>query len=244
MIYSTLSQASRKAFLFPANARQSVYASGACDKELETNRLAGFCVEAEMKRCTKCRELQDISQFKKDTRRTDGVGSWCRKCRNEGERKRRASIPDRMRELYRRWTAAKKARGYKEKRSAARKEKNREGSHKRFIANPEKAHEASRKWYAAHKDAVRDKSRARRARKKGVGGTFTEKEWQALKEFYGNACLRCGRREPEVELERDHVIPLILGGPNVVGNIQPLCVSCNRSKHARHIDYRLVIFSP
>jgi hypothetical protein len=43
MIYSPLSQALRKAFLFPANARQSVYASGACDKELETNRLAGFC---------------------------------------------------------------------------------------------------------------------------------------------------------------------------------------------------------
>lgn len=61
MVYSFLSQALRKAFLFPANARQSVYASGACDKELETNRLAGFCVggnmffkKAQERVCTKC----------------------------------------------------------------------------------------------------------------------------------------------------------------------------------------------
>jgi hypothetical protein len=48
VIYLNLSQALRKAFLFPANARQSVYASGACDKELETNRLAGFCFGGKM----------------------------------------------------------------------------------------------------------------------------------------------------------------------------------------------------
>lgn len=78
----------------------------------------------------------------------------------------------------------------------------------------------------------------RRARKLAADGFHTENEWQYLKAFYDFKCLRCGRSEPEIQLTRDHVIPLTLGGTDSIGNIQPLCAHCNSKKSNKHIDYR------
>lgn len=44
------------------------------------------------------------------------------------------------------------------------------------------------------------------------------------------SCPRCGRREPEIKLTRDHIRPLSRGGLNVPENIQPLCGECNQAK--------------
>lgn len=77
-----------------------------------------------------------------------------------------------------------------------------------------------------------------RVRLLGNGGEITPKEWKDLKEYYKYTCLACGRREPEIKLELDHVMPIRLGGRNVIENAQPLCKSCNCSKGAKHIDYR------
>jgi 5-methylcytosine-specific restriction endonuclease McrA len=68
------------------------------------------------------------------------------------------------------------------------------------------------------------------ARKKSVGGTVTEAEWEAINASQDDKCAHCGRR---VKLEMDHVIPLSKGGPNVKENIQGLCRSCNASKADR-----------
>jgi len=51
-------------------------------------------------------------------------------------------------------------------------------------------------------------------------------------------CLRCGRREPEVELTRGHIIWLEAGGSDDMANTQPLCRACNGAKGARSVDYR------
>lgn len=77
-----------------------------------------------------------------------------------------------------------------------------------------------------------------RARKKGNGGFFTPEEWIQLKARYDHTCLCCGQREPDIRLTIDHVIPISKGGRNDIGNIQPLCRSCNSSKGAKSIDYR------
>jgi 5-methylcytosine-specific restriction endonuclease McrA len=40
-------------------------------------------------------------------------------------------------------------------------------------------------------------------------------------------------------LEADHVAPFTRGGTDDIGNIQPLCGSCNRKKFVSIVDYRL-----
>jgi 5-methylcytosine-specific restriction endonuclease McrA len=67
------------------------------------------------------------------------------------------------------------------------------------------------------------------------GPHFTALEWLALVEACGGRCLACGSSE---DLTVDHVIPLALGGPTTIANIQPLCAACNNIKGCEVLDYR------
>lgn len=96
----------------------------------------------------------------------------------------------------------------------------------------------NRQYKKDHPDVVAAHNQARRARIAGSGGSFTAQEWQDMKTYYNRTCLACGRREPEVKLHADHVVPLIRGGSSNIGNIQPLCGSCNSSKGGKIADYR------
>lgn len=69
------------------------------------------------------------------------------------------------------------------------------------------------------------------------GRRFSKTEWVELKARLGNQCLKCQRREPEVSLEADHIVPLSRGGARGIDNIQPLCRSCNRRKYVATTRY-------
>lgn len=79
----------------------------------------------------------------------------------------------------------------------------------------------------------------RRAFKKDNGGAHTLYEWQTLKAQYNWTCPACKRKEPEIKLTLDHIIPLSKGGSNNIENIQPLCRSCNCKKHTKIINYKI-----
>jgi 5-methylcytosine-specific restriction endonuclease McrA len=96
--------------------------------------------------------------------------------------------------------------------------------------------ERARQLYSSEKRIARGAKR--RASKMQAGGNFTITEWEALKAQYHYTCLRCGRREPEIKLTPDHVIPISKLGTSNIENIQPLCFSCNSAKCAKIIDYR------
>jgi len=77
----------------------------------------------------------------------------------------------------------------------------------------------------------------RRTWKLKNGGSYSYKEWEELKNQYGNICLSC--KKSEVLLVPDHIVPLSKGGSSDIDNIQPLCSSCNHKKYNKIIDYRL-----
>jgi 5-methylcytosine-specific restriction endonuclease McrA len=85
-------------------------------------------------------------------------------------------------------------------------------------------------------------SPAERARRRAgafgyQGEHFSDEEWLTVLGVYGRACLACGATE---DLSANHVVPLSLGGPNTVSNLQVLCAQCNSLKGSSVRDYRPV----
>jgi 5-methylcytosine-specific restriction endonuclease McrA len=85
-------------------------------------------------------------------------------------------------------------------------------------------------WINKHRDSVNQRNANRRAKLRNISGKFTLKEWQELKIQHNYTCKKCAKKEPEIKLTRDHIIPISKGGTNLISNIQPLCLKCNSSK--------------
>ena len=98
--------------------------------------------------------------------------------------------------------------------------------------------EYKRNWLIKNKEKTRFYEQKRRMLINKAGGLHSFKEWELLKEFYQFMCLCCKRTEPEITLEKDHVIPISKGGTDYISNIQPLCRSCNARKHTESISYK------
>ena len=80
-------------------------------------------------------------------------------------------------------------------------------------------------------------NRKRRILKLKAEGSHVLYEWENLKIQYNLTCPSCKRREPEIKLTEDHIIPLSKGGSDNIENIQPLCRNCNCKKYNKIIKY-------
>lgn len=108
-------------------------------------------------------------------------------------------------------------------------------------ANPERAKERNRAWSKTEKGKLTGKAgvHRRRARIMGAGGSFTRAEFKALCTATGNVCLCCRKAVPFGKLEADHIVALVNGGDNSIGNIQPLCRHCNADKGKKTMNFIL-----
>ena len=88
--------------------------------------------------------------------------------------------------------------------------------------NPEYVSWSKNQWHHRNRNAL---------------GSHSFAEWETLKAQYDFTCPACHKREPEIKLSCDHIIPLSKGCSNNIENIQPLCRLCNSIKNNKTIKY-------
>lgn len=147
---------------------------------------------------------------------------------------------EKVRAAQKKWRSCnpEKIKEYRRKSYSENPESHRANFRRWYEENKDKARSIRRKWLEVNPEKSREYNRNRYARHKNANGKIKASEWNALKEKYNYMCLSCKKKEPEIKLTLDHVIPLVLGGDNSIENAQPLCASCNSSKNKKHIDYR------
>ena len=200
----------------------------------------GLLCSCRGKYCNGCQQVKCYKAFGKDGRNKDGLRYQCMECVNKWSEQNRDTRKDAVRE-YNQEYYHKNHERFKE-RGRTYRETNRDKVRedwKLWAKNhPENIAAHRRKDMETHKEQRNINAAKRRARKAQATGSHTVEEWKDLCAYYKYTCLCCGRREPEICLSPDHVVPLARGGTNSIDNIQPLCRRCNQSKHARTIDYR------
>ena len=101
-----------------------------------------------------------------------------------------------------------------------------------------------RRWLKANPDANRLMVAKRRALRLGNPGSVGVRraDWTALVRRYGGRCAYCGVKPDTIYM--DHVIPLVKGGRDAIGNVLPACLKCNMSKGSKLLAvwrYRTVV---
>ncbi len=218
--------------------------------------------ELTVKVCASCKEAKPLSDFSNRKASPDGHHYYCRLCSDEKCKADRAKhrekrkqqqkesrdnnkdeINRRNRERYSKDEQKReKARASASEWANNNKERKKKNLEKWRLNNRDKWNATQKKSRWEHIDKYRAKwvivSSTRRSRIRGADGNFLIEEWEALKDKYHYTCLCCKRKEPEIQLTVDHVVPISKGGKNDISNIQPLCLSCNSSKNDSTVDYR------
>lgn len=173
------------------------------------------------KTCRICDESHDLSFYYKDKAGKDGHRNECKNCSKKKGRQHYLNNRDKklknQREYYRahQQEAIEYAREWRQK-------------------NPDKCREYHKRYAQkyAEKEKIRhrDKQFRRNALKKN-NGTFKVR-YKDLAKIYTMPCAYCGQRG---KIHVDHVIPIAKGGVHGVGNLQPLCESCNTSKADKYM---------
>ena len=192
-----------------------------------------------MKMCSNCKKTKSLTEFYKHPKGRLGVMHICKQCEKDRVKKWCSKNKEKVEEYQKNYRKSYylKNKGYILEKSRKR---DQEYMKRYYIANKDKINKITKQWKINNPDKIKSYLINRKARKRNADGTFTGREWSKLKQLYKYTCLKCGRREPQIKLTPDHVVPLVLGGSNKIENIQPLCLSCNCSKNTKSTDYRIM----
>ena len=179
----------------------------------------------EGKACSKCK---GNGPFNRSKDRKDGLNCICVKCLKAYRIKNRERIKEYM-----------KNRDKTKKREADRVYRTKHKVRLNKYSNDYyKAHKKTMRQYQKDHSKYQEQTARKRAKIHGIEGSFTQRQWENLKSHHNFTCLACGKKEPDIKLTVDHVVPLCFKGLNDISNIQPLCLACNSAKRRQKTDFR------
>lgn len=151
--------------------------------------------------CTKCKIEKSTNDFYKDTRRSDGLRSWCKKCQLL-DNKKRENYYNQTRKKYRK----------------DHQDEHREKKRQYYKDNKDKILTLGKVW---RKETFNGRltSYKRSALKRGFSWELTEEEF---KSFWKLPCNYCGTEISTIGLDR--IDPL---KGYILSNVTPCCYQCN-----------------
>lgn len=173
----------------------------------------------EIQICSVCKESKPLEQFHKNKNRKNGVSVTCKPCAIN-----RSSL----------WEKANPERVIQNSRNLYHKDIERSRANRRirvrkwYKANSHKAVAATKDWNRRNPEYKRASEQRRRSAK--IGNGVFEISKKEISKIISSACVACGSYD---KMTMDHIIPLSRGGKHSIGNLQPLCFSCNSSKNNR-----------
>lgn len=194
-----------------------------------------FMVVDGFKHCPRCEQQLPTNLFYSIKRNCgDGFSGYCRKCTGQKVREWQKTNPEALAAIQAK-RAAKFRTGELELTEAQLQRKAEIASTWRE-RNLDKARQVQRdaKRRAKEKDPELYRAKCavqfhrRRCEKKGYPSDVTVADWLKLLEVFDRSCPFCGGKPGVLDL--DHLVPIHLGGYNVVGNIVPICRPCNAQK--------------
>lgn len=107
-----------------------------------------------------------------------------------------------------------------------------------YVANTKKVIDAQTRYAKANADACKLRSRDYKGRKRAGGGRLSRGRIKALLIEQHGKCNICSCELSEVGYHVDHIVALARGGKHRDDNVQALCPTCNRRKHAKsHTEF-------
>ncbi len=88
-------------------------------------------------------------------------------------------------------------------------------------------------YYKRNKEKIILRTTRRIYQQNNLVSDLTVEQWNEALNFFGNECAYCGDGG---RLEKEHIIPVSMGGGFTKKNIIPSCPACNQSKLNRPLD--------
>lgn len=177
--------------------------------------------------CLSCKQTKSLNDFHNRTVSKDGKSTICKDCTNAKKREVYAQNPEKYRAQSADYRKKYPERVAISKRNwkRAHPEQNTAHSIAHQKRNPHLHNKNTANYRKKNLELYRSFSSARRAKIASNGiYIITSKELKRL------VALPCAYCQTKNQITIDHIIPIDRGGRHSIGNLQPLCLSCNSSK--------------
>lgn len=173
----------------------------------------------ENQKCSVCQKLKTFDNFHKNKNRKNGLSVTCKTCSIQRTRRWEKENKDKVNEKSRKKYHKNLEKSRKDRRIRVR---------KWYSNNSKKSIAATKSWNMRNPHSKRISEQKRRSAKISRG-VFKISKKEILK-IISSPCVACGSYD---KITMDHIVPLSRGGKHSIGNLQPLCFSCNASKNNR-----------